>query len=290
MAESYCGNNCAVCKQKEALNCPGCKMGPGKHYSNDCEIAKCCRESGHMSCQTCSHSRNYCAKFNGRTKAAELRLKKQRDDMWKQDYDRRRSEALGKWLRILFWLRIASEVVGLFGSEMLGSVIPILGAISSFVNFAIAIATVLVLVELGNQNSGYRTGGICMAVSSVMNVAVGLFSETLDGTVLGLLLSIPALVIGIVGQYKIYTAHNDELAGVDDELAEKWIGLWKWYIGMIAVTMGSLLVTLLIPLFGILLALIGTVGALVVAIVEMVYLHKTAKTFLNYYGTLQYAD
>ena len=54
--------------------------------------------------------------------------------------------------------------------------------------------------------------------------------------------------------------------------------------------LGSLLVTLLIPLFGILLALIGTFGALVVAVVEIVYLYKTSKTFLNYYGSLQHLD
>ena len=290
MAESYCGNSCATCKKKEELHCPGCKLGPGKHYSNDCEIAKCCRENGHVSCQTCPHSRNYCVKFNARLNAAEQRIKKQRDDMWARDYDRKRSEALGKWLRILFWLRIVSEIVGLFGSELLGSVIPILGVVTSFVDLALSIAMVLVLVELGNQNSGYRTGGICLVVSSVMGVAEGLFATMLEGTVMGFLFSIPTIVIGVLGHYKIYTAHSEELAGVDDELSEKWVGLWKWYIGLIAVSLGSRLVTLLIPLFGILLALIGTFGALVVAVVEIVYLYKTSKTFLNYYGSLQHLD
>ena len=46
MAETYCGKVCRECEQKEALSCPGCKLGPGKLYGGDCELAKCCREKG----------------------------------------------------------------------------------------------------------------------------------------------------------------------------------------------------------------------------------------------------
>lgn len=36
MAQNYCGNDCTVCERKEGLNCPGCKVGPGRTYGGDC--------------------------------------------------------------------------------------------------------------------------------------------------------------------------------------------------------------------------------------------------------------
>jgi hypothetical protein len=48
MAETYCGKTCTSCIQKEALNCPGCKVGPGRQYSGECALAKCCRNKKHQ--------------------------------------------------------------------------------------------------------------------------------------------------------------------------------------------------------------------------------------------------
>lgn len=58
MAETYCGKSCLECGQKDVLNCPGCKAGPGKQYGGDCELAKCCRSKGHQECSTCGFNGN----------------------------------------------------------------------------------------------------------------------------------------------------------------------------------------------------------------------------------------
>ena len=287
MAETYCGKSCAQCQDKEKLQCPGCKLGPGKHHSGDCDIAKCCRENGHMSCDTCTHSRNYCAKYNTRDGAASARLQKQEREARKQQIAQKRAVVLGKWLWIVFWLRIANEINSIFGSNLLGSLSLVLGLVSSIVALAISIAIVAIYLKLGDQDSGYRTGAICMLVASVMNVAMTLFSGAIDGTGLSILISIPITVAGLLGQYKIYMAHSVMLTEVDDELSEKWAKLWKWYIILFAVTLGSVVITFLAALLGILLALVGAVGTLVVGIMEIVYLYKTAKAFQNYAGILQ---
>lgn len=53
MTDTYCGKNCEECASKEALNCPGCKSGPGSAWSGDCEIAKCRKDKGH---ETAKHA------------------------------------------------------------------------------------------------------------------------------------------------------------------------------------------------------------------------------------------
>ena len=53
MAETYCGKSCVECPRKEELSCPGCKMGPGKQFNGQCELAKCARDKGHETCESC---------------------------------------------------------------------------------------------------------------------------------------------------------------------------------------------------------------------------------------------
>ena len=54
MAETYCGKTCSECAMKEELNCPGCKLEPGRPITGDCALARCCREKGHNTCDTCN--------------------------------------------------------------------------------------------------------------------------------------------------------------------------------------------------------------------------------------------
>ena len=39
MSETYCGKDCGSCPQREAMNCPGCKTGPGAAWPGECELA-----------------------------------------------------------------------------------------------------------------------------------------------------------------------------------------------------------------------------------------------------------
>ena len=94
-----------------------------------------------------------------------------------------------------------------------------------------------------------------------------------------LLISLPAAVVGLVGTYQEYTAHAAILDGVDESQAEKWRLLWKWKIGLTLGIFGCLVIMLIAPLLGILAVFAVLIGILVVAIVELVYLYRTAQAF-----------
>ena len=95
------------------------------------------------------------------------------------------------------------------------------------------------------------------------------------------LLTIPAGIIALIGEYNEYMGHSAVLAGVDNELSEKWVSLWKWYIGLFLGMLGCILVMLILPLLGALALLAAAIGVVVVSIKKLVYLYRTAKFFRN---------
>lgn len=282
MAFGLCGKDCAACEKKERLDCPGCKLGPGKPYNGECEIAKCCRLNGHSSCTTCPHSRNYCAKYNTRDGAADFRLEKIQREERRKKIAAERAGVLGASLMVIFWLYIVKNVLGLFSNELLGGLMPVIAIIASIVSASLSIVIAINLIGLDGQDSGYRTAGICYLVTAVMDIAMAVFGGAIEGGLISILISIPSLVAGMFGHYKFYITNSLMLEDVDDEMAEKWTNLWKWYLICCIVTLASLLVTFVIPLFGILLMSVGAVGAFVLSIMELVYLYKSARVFQGY--------
>lgn len=47
---AYCGLYCGACKSLTKGKCPGCQ---GNEKASWCEIRKCCRENGYVSCADC---------------------------------------------------------------------------------------------------------------------------------------------------------------------------------------------------------------------------------------------
>lgn len=47
---AYCGLYCGECKSRKKEKCPGCY---GNEKATWCEIRKCCRENGYVTCADC---------------------------------------------------------------------------------------------------------------------------------------------------------------------------------------------------------------------------------------------
>ena len=92
-------------------------------------------------------------------------------------------------------------------------------------------------------------------------------------------LSLPAAVLELVSVYQECNAHADVLEGLDDRLAGKWRLLWRWKIGLLLGIFGSVLLMLLSVLLSLLVMLAIAVSAIVVAVLQLVYLYRTAKLF-----------
>lgn len=281
MAETYCGKNCAECAQKEALNCPGCKTGPGRQFGGDCELAKCVRTKGHETCDTCSFKGN-CGMLRGRESMPDYRYRKMEAEAQRKAAIAKRAPVLGKWLWILFWLIIPGTIASIMTNETIVQAIPGLYFPGQVLNAVCSITYGAILLRLTTEESGYRTAGICSLIAGGVSVLVALISGPSETPAWTLLLTLPAAIVAFVGEYNEYMAHAEVLIDVDRELSEKWRMLWKWYIGLFGGMIGSLLVLIIIPLLGALAMLAAAVGVIVVSVLKLVYLYRTAQIFRAY--------
>lgn len=280
MAETYCSKTCAECAQKETLNCPGCKAGPGQQFGGDCDLAKCCRSKGHETCDTCGFKGN-CGTLRSRDYMPDDRRRKLEMRRSEKAAIARRAPILGKWLWILFWLFIPAEIAGLMSSEPVTQAIPALAVPGLILGAAVNLAYCLILLKISYEEELYRKAGICGLVAYILGAAATLLSngETLGWT---LIFTIPGAIIGLVGDYQEFMAHSSVLYGIDRVLSDKWEKLWRWYIGCFAAMIGSVIVIFLIPVLGILVVAAAAIALLVIEILKLVHLYRTAKVFREF--------
>lgn len=281
MSETYCGKSCVDCAQKEALNCPGCKAGPGRQFGCDCELAKCVRSKGHEACDTCNFKGN-CGTLRSRNNMPDYRRRKREAEAQRKAAIAKRAPVLGKWLWVLFWLIVPSTIAGLMTQDSVIEFAPALYISGQILNAIVSVAYGLILMKLASEEDRYRTAGICALVAGGVSVLLAFITGTAATPTWTLLFSIPAAIVSLVGEYNEYMAHSTVLTGVDDALSEKWEKLWKWYIGLFCAMFSSLLVMIIIPLLGALVILVAAIGVIVVSILKLVYLYRTAKIFRDY--------
>lgn len=281
MAETYCGKSCIECTHKAALNCPGCKTGPGRQFGGDCELAKCLRDKGHESCDTCSYKGN-CGTLRSRDHLPDYRRRKIEAEEMRRAAIAKRAPVLGKWLWIIFWLIIPSTIGSLMSNETTAKILPGLFMPGQVINAICSLTYGAILLKLGSEEDRYRTAGICALIAGGVSAVVAIITGSAEEAIWTLLFTLPAAVVAMVGEYNEYMGHSAVLSGVDNELSEKWEVLWKWYIGLFLGMFGSLLVMLIIPILGAIAILGCAIGTIVVSILKLVYLYRTAKIFREY--------
>lgn len=284
MSETYCGKTCIDCAYGEQLNCPGCNCGQYSPVSAQCPIATCCRSKGHQCCETCGFSPN-CITLPQKERIPHQILEKQamllKQHEAKEQARKRALQSaafLGKWLWPLFWLVVPGTLGGLLSAEELGGGQPVLYAIGTALTLLTSLAYGWLLLKLEPESDRYRIAGICVLIAAGINLLTELF---FDGEVLGwaLLITLPAGIVGLVGEYQEYMAHADVLEGVHDAQSEQWRKLWKYYLYTFAGLFGSIVVTLISPILGLLVLLVSLIAIIVVQILKLVYLYRTAKFF-----------
>lgn len=286
MAEAYCGKSCADCSQRESLNCPGCKAGPGRQIGGNCDLAKCVRSKGHETCETCSFKGN-CGTLRSRDHQPDYRKRRAEAELQQKRAAARRAPFLGKWLWILFWLVVPGTIAGLMTNEAVMEVGPSVYFTGQILSAVCSFAYGFILVKLSSEEDRYRTAGIftliCTGVSLLAELAF-------NGAAWMLIMMIPAVIVGLVGEYQEYMAHSAVLGGIDNDLSAKWENLWKWQIGLFLGMFGCILLMLIIPVFGAIAVIGASIGLIVVGILKLVYLYKTAKAFRDYPVYTSYAS
>jgi len=281
MAETYCGKSCEECTKKEQLNCSGCKTGPGRQFGGDCELAKCVRDKGHETCETCGFKGN-CGTLRSRESMPDYRIKKIEAEAMRKAAIAKRAPVLGKWLWFIFWLIIPSSIGSIMAHETTAKILPGLFMPGQIINAICSLIYGAILLKLGSEEDHYRTAGICALIAGASSALAAMINGGSDGTTWILIFTIPAAIVAIVGEYNEYMAHSAVLSGVDNELSEKWEVLWKWYIGLFLGMFGCIIVMLIIPILGAIAILGCAIGTIVVGILKLVYLYRTAKIFREY--------
>ena len=281
MSETYCGKNCGECMQKETLNCPGCKAGPGRQLGGDCRLAKCVRDKGHETCDTCGFRSN-CNTLRVCGQMPEERLKEIKSEEMRKADIAKRAPVLGKWLWFLFWLIVPSTVGSFMTNDTIAEFLPGLYLPGMILNTICSLITGGILLKLGSVEGGYHTAGICFLIAGGVGVVTALFTGTGEAGAWTLIFTIPAAIVALVGEFNEFLAHSIVLTGVDNELSEKWTTLWKWYIGLMLGMFGCILIMLILPLLGVIALLGAAIGLLVTSVLKLVYLYRTAKIFREY--------
>ena len=281
MAETYCGKSCEDCTKKEQLNCSGCKTGPGRQFGGDCELAKCVRDKGHETCDTCGFKGN-CGTLRSRESMPDYRIRKIEAEEMRMAAIAKRAPVLGKWLWIIFWLVIPSTIGSIMSHETTAKILPGLFMPGQIINAICSLIYGAILLKLGSEEDRYRTAGICALIAGASSALAAMINGGSDGATWILIFTIPAAIVAIVGEYNEYMAHSAVLSGVDNELSEKWEVLWKWYIGLFLGMLGCIIVMLIIPILGAIAILGCAIGTVVVSILKLVYLYRTAKIFREY--------
>ena len=281
MAETYCGKSCEECTKKEQLNCSGCKTGPGRLFGGDCELAKCVRDKGHETCDTCGFKGN-CGTLRSRESMPDYRIRKIEAEAVRKAAIAKRAPVLGKWLWIIFWLVIPSSIGSIMSHETTAKILPGLVMPGQIINAICSLTYGAILLKLGSEEDRYRTAGICALIAGGVSAVVAIITVAAEEATWTLLFTLPAAVVAMVGEYNEYMAHSAVLSGVDNELSEKWEVLWKWYIGLFLGMFGCIIVMLIIPILGAIAILGCAIGTVVVGILKLVYLYHTAKIFREY--------
>lgn len=281
MADTYCGKSCTECVKKEQLNCSGCMSGPGRQYGGDCELADCCRNKGHETCATCGFKEN-CRILGKKSDMPQQRIEKKEVEAAKNALIAKQAPILGKWLWILFWLVIPSTVAGIMTMDTVAEWFPGVFFAGQILSGICSAAYGYILLQLSQQETKYKTAGIYALIASAASLLI-VFISGVNGTPdWTLVITLPAAVIGIIGEYNEYLAHSDVLNDVNREMSENWRVLWKWYIGLFGAMLGSILILIIIPILGALVIIGSAIGVAIISIVKLVYLYRTAKIFREY--------
>lgn len=278
MAQTYCGKTCSDCSHKEALSCPGCKTGPGRQFGGDCELARCCRSKGHETCATCGFSGS-CNTLRGKARIPENRRRHLEYEAEREAAISKAAPTLAKWLWILFWLVVPGSVASILSMDFLAESAPEVFLAGQILNTLCSAAYGLILLRLSGEEDRYKTAGLCTLAAAAVSALILFLSGGDTPRTWTLLLSIPASIAALVGEYNEFTAHSIILEGVDNALSEKWSSLWKWTLGSYGCMLGGVVLTLLIPFLGLIAVLAGAIGVLVTSILKLVRLYATAQTF-----------
>lgn len=273
---TYCGKECDTCTYKAELSCSGCQSGPGRMISGDCKLARCCRDKGHETCETCGLKRN-CGIWLDKGNIPKQRIDRIQEDKEKEELIWRRAPFLGKWLWLLFWLVVPRFISNFLTGDTMVAIAPSLENVGRIGQILCACCYSLILFKISKEHKSY----LIAAAVGFGSVAIDILDYCLNISDVWILtmLAVVQMAVVLVADYYEYKAHADVVLVVDGNISEQWDKFWNWNfyssIGLIV----SLFLIVMIPFVGVLTTLASVIGMLVAGIKKLVCLYRTAQIF-----------
>lgn len=270
MSESYCMKSCTECAQE---GCPGCRAGA---FEGRCEIVKCCRNTMHESCETCTN-RSFCGKWRGRDQMPQKALCMKSREEVQAEKSRVAAVALAKWVKVIFWSMIAMQVGNLAG--LLENWFPAVHWVDVTVTFVLSLVVCWAYYSLREAEWGFGSVAGLQLAGLVITLLSGLFQSERP---LAFILMIPNFVLGIILFKRKCETFRDVVGNLNADLYEKWDKQWSLYLISMGLRVAGLVVAFLFPLLGVLVVIGGLVLLMVVFIREYVCLWQTAEVCEEY--------
>ena len=278
MSNTYCGKDCEACEERSHLNCPGCRVGPGKAYGGDCSIAKCCTSRNLGSCMECTASTT-CYNHQSRIGVAADRIEKQKDSVFLQQKLLSKCQLLNEQLRGLFWYVIVSTVFNILCWGSLVKVLPTFGFPINVIEYSLIGENAWLLLKLLPASNRYRTAGISALISALLLLGAALLGSSWLGTMLMLIAVVPVFIM----KFQEFRGHSEIVEELDADLASQWRRLWYWFVGCMCVMIIARLLALVnLPIMSYFVLLVSVVGFWAIAVLRCIYLYSTVKACRDY--------
>lgn len=279
-----CGKSCDSCLHRQELNCPGCIHQSPASLSHTCEIAQCCWTMNYGQCRDCQYF-DGCYKRQKREQMAASTARQRRMDEERRTRLNARAREIGNKLWILFWLTIPIMIGNLLSDSGGSPIASVIGWVGLLVSFGCTLAQILILIRLGRVSHHYKISGWCsvglMLLGALMIILGYLITDTGLASTPIIIVSLVDLSLSLLKLYHYYHGHMDILSGYDNNLQARWEQIWNWNL-VCLLTFGGSIVFMFISVIASLLTLASSIGIIVLAVVEMVFLYKTAAFFHTY--------
>lgn len=266
MEETYCGKSCAHCMLREELACPGCKEGPGRPVSGECNIASCCRSTHHANCETCM-DHTHCAMLDGRIHLPEQRLNLRKVNATRQE---ELQALLPRWIlliRIVFWLRISIEAASLLKE---------LSQQDWIVFCGLALSAVLgaVFLWMRRYEPSYLWAGLLCLVATAAQLFLNWFPDNTTLMLLG-----AAASLGRIWQE--LAAHSALIGRVSTEMELRFQNLWKWTLWSYGAILASIILMLLLPILGLITVVVSLLASATIAVLIIIALGQSIRVLID---------
>lgn len=279
--DTYCGKSCDSCAHREILDCRGCKDGPGKRFTENCDIAKCGRGRNVYACERCGDY-YYCSTIRRMDKIPLTRVEERKREEARLARINAVAPYGAKWFLVMFWLAIVLEVCGIFTSIELFSKFEILVNSAKITETVFVLGYGAVMLRLSKFESRFTAAGVLTIITGLISLLMWYLEKMVVLENWAPILILPASILGLISTYNEYTACADIVYTTSNDCYMNWLLLRKLYFGAMIGYIACIVLLIIAPVIGLIGLVVCSVIIIVMRVRRLVDLRRTMLAFRYY--------